>query len=116
MTASAKDRTDRLKLAFVGCGAISSMHLLGIREGAAQIEVTAAVDTNPEHAKAVAEQTGAAVYSSLEQALAEGDFDAVARMLPHHLPEEAAGAGRGLVDGGVRCPNAPPYRVWVQPV
>ena len=57
MTASAKGRTDRLKLAFVGCGAISSMHLLGIREGAAQIEVTAAVDTNPEHAKAVAEQT-----------------------------------------------------------
>ncbi len=90
MTASAKDRTDRLKLAFVGCGAISSMHLLGIREGAAQIEVTAAVDTNPEHAKAVAEQTGAAVYSSLEQALAEGDFDAVDLMLPHHLHEEAA--------------------------
>ena len=90
MTASAKDRTDRLKLAFVGCGAISSMHLLGIREGAAQIEVTAAVDTNLEHAKAVAEQTGAAVYSSLDQALAEGDFGAVDLMLPHHLHEDAA--------------------------
>ncbi len=90
MTASAKDTTARLKLAFVGCGAISSMHLLGIREGAKQIEITAVVDTIPEHAKAVAEQTGAAVYSSLEQALAEGDFDAVDLMLPHHLHEEAA--------------------------
>ncbi|MCH8890867.1 MAG: Gfo/Idh/MocA family oxidoreductase [Myxococcales bacterium] len=98
MTASAKDRTDRLKLAFVGCGAISSMHLLGIRDGAAQIEVTAAVDTNPEHAKAVAEQTGAAVYTSLEQALAEGDFDAVDLMLPHDLHEEAAVAAKAGVD------------------
>ncbi len=27
-----------------------------------------------------------------------------------------AGAGAGRTDGGVRCPNAPPYRVWVQTV
>ena len=90
MSADARDPGDRLKLAFVGCGAISSMHLMGIREGAPRIDVTAAVDTDLERAKSVAEPTGAAIYSSLEQALAEGEFDAVDLMLPHHLHEEAA--------------------------
>lgn len=79
-----------LKLALVGCGAISAMHLLGIREGTSRIRVTAAVDVDPGAAGSVAEQTGAAVYASLEQALAEGDFDAVDLMLPHQLHEEAA--------------------------
>jgi len=82
--------TAKIELACVGCGAIAQMHRLGIREGAPQIEVTAVVDTDPARAKAFAEPTGAAVYTSLEQALAEGGFDAVDLMLPHHLHEEAA--------------------------
>ena len=36
--------TQTLRLAFLGCGAISKFHLLGIRDGAPQIQVTAAID------------------------------------------------------------------------
>jgi UDP-N-acetyl-2-amino-2-deoxyglucuronate dehydrogenase len=81
---------EKLRLALVGCGAISQMHLLGLREGAPRIQVVAAVDVDRERAAAVAEQTGAVAFDSLERALAEGDFEAVDLMLPHHLHEEAA--------------------------
>ena len=82
--------SDRLKLALVGCGAISKMHRLGIQDGAPRIDVTAVVDTDPERARAVAEETGAEAFESLGDALARGDFDAVDLMLPHHLHESAA--------------------------
>ena len=38
----------------------------------------------------MAEQTGGQAFTSLEMALAEGDFAAVDIMLPHHMHEEAA--------------------------
>jgi predicted dehydrogenase len=82
--------TNKLKLAFVGCGAISQMHWLGIQQGAPQIQVTAAVDTDPEKAEAMAQKTGATAFSSLEAALRHGDFEAVDLMLPHDLHESAA--------------------------
>ena len=80
----------KLELALVGCGAISEMHLLGIREGAAEIEVTAAVDVDLRRARAVADRTGARVFGSLREAIDRGRFEAVALLLPHHLHEELA--------------------------
>ena len=79
-----------LKLAFFGCGGIARFHLRGIRAEAPEISVTAAIDVDPAKASAFAEETGAAPFSSLEDALDHGDFDAVDIMLPHDLHEEAA--------------------------
>lgn len=80
----------RLTLALVGCGAISRLHLPAIRKGAARTAITAAVDIDPERAAAMARETGARAYTSLDEALAAGGFDAVDLMLPHHLHEDAA--------------------------
>ena len=79
-----------LKLAFLGCGGIARFHLEGIRAQAPRIAVTAAVDVDPARAGALARETGAATFSSLDDALARGDFDAVDIMLPHDLHEGAA--------------------------
>ena len=78
-----------VKLALVGCGAISEWHRLGIRE-APEIEIRAAVDVDRAKAGAVADETGAEVFTSLDEALSKGDFDAVDLMLPHDLHEPLA--------------------------
>ncbi len=78
-----------LKLAFVGCGAISRFHLDGIQESAPSVQVTAAIDPDRGRAEAIAAETGAQVFSSLEEGLDRGDFDAVDLMLPHDLHESA---------------------------
>jgi UDP-N-acetyl-2-amino-2-deoxyglucuronate dehydrogenase len=85
---SAESKT--LRLALVGCGAISKMHRIGIRDGAPRIEITAAVDVNRTNAAAVASETGAEVFESLDAALESRCFDAVDLMLPHQLHESAA--------------------------
>ena len=79
-----------LKLAFVGCGAIARYHLDGIKQHAPRIQVTAAVDLNAEKAQAYATETGGTAFTSLDEALEKGDFDAVDLMLPHDLHEAAA--------------------------
>ena len=79
-----------LKLAFVGCGAIARFHLDGIKEHVPRIEVTALIDRDLERAEEMAKDTGGRAFTSLDEALAKGDFDAVDIMLPHHLHEEAA--------------------------
>ena len=81
---------DALKLAFAGCGAIARYHLDGINEHAPRINVTAAVDLDAQKAKEYADETGGTAYTSLEEALENGDFDAVDLMLPHDLHEQAA--------------------------
>ncbi len=93
--------TDILKLAFVGCGAISAHHLDAINESAPRIKITAAIDPSRDRANAIATQTGAQVFESLEQGLDHGDFDAVDIMLPHDLHEqftlEALRAGKHIL-------------------
>ncbi len=79
-----------LKLAFLGCGGIARFHLRGLRADAPRIAVTAAIDVDPAKADAFAKDTGAEPFSSLDDALAHGDFDAVDIMLPHDLHEDAA--------------------------
>jgi UDP-N-acetyl-2-amino-2-deoxyglucuronate dehydrogenase len=84
------DHAHQLKLAFLGCGGIARDHLLGVQQYASRIQVTAAIDLDQDKAQAVSAATGAHVFTTLEQALAEGQFDAVDIMLPHHLHESTA--------------------------
>ena len=79
-----------LTMALVGCGGIARAHWRGIRYHAPRIEVTAVVDVDPEVVSAWSERTGARGFGSLEDALTEGDFDAVDLMLPHDLHVEAS--------------------------
>jgi UDP-N-acetyl-2-amino-2-deoxyglucuronate dehydrogenase len=81
--------SETLKLALVGCGAISEWHRMAI-EHVPEIAITAAVDPDLARAKATAEATGAQAFSSLEAALEHGDLDACDLMLPHHLHESVA--------------------------
>ena len=83
---------DQVSIALVGCGRIARLHWRGIQKVAPHLKVTAVVDTRPETAREMAEQTGAEAFTSLSEALAGGDFDAVDIMLPHDLHEEAATA------------------------
>ena len=76
-----------LNLAFVGCGAISEWHLHSIETAVPQIRVTAAIDPDRTQADKIAERTGAAVFTSLDDAIAAGGFEAVDIMVPHHLHE-----------------------------
>lgn len=85
MTASTK-----LKMALVGCGGIARAHLLGLEGHVPQIKITAAVDADTERAREMADKTGAQPFTSLEEALDKGDFDAVDIMLPHDQHEGAA--------------------------
>lgn len=79
-----------LKIALVGCGGIAQAHWKGIQTHTTQLVVSAVVDTDPERAAAMAEQTGGRPFTSLTDALAEGDFAAVDIMLPHNQHESAA--------------------------
>ena len=81
--------SDTLKLALVGCGAISEWHRMAI-EHVPEIEITTAIDVDLARAEATAKATGARAFSSLDDALAHGDFDALDLMLPHHLHEPVA--------------------------
>ena len=79
-----------LKLALVGCGAIARFHLDGIKSHATNIEVTTLVDLDLAKAQAYADETGGQAFTSLDEALEKGDFDAVDIMLPHDLHEKIA--------------------------
>ncbi len=79
----------KLRLALVGCGAISEWHRMNLKQ-VPEIEITAAVDVDRARAEAAAKKSGAAVFTSLDAALASDTFDAVDLMLPHHLHEGAA--------------------------
>ena len=101
--------SEQLRIALVGCGNIARAHWRGIRYHAPLIKVTAVVDADAERAAAMAERTGSQAYSSLSDALANGDFDAVDLMLPHDLHERAAieafGAGKHVVLEKPMAPN-----------
>ena len=90
MPLAAPDASRRLRLAFVGCGAIARWHLAAITAAAARTDVTVAVDTEPDRAAALAAEAGAEAFSSWEAAVHGAAFDAVLLMVPHHRHEELA--------------------------
>jgi UDP-N-acetyl-2-amino-2-deoxyglucuronate dehydrogenase len=82
--------TDKLEIAFVGCGGVAEARLRGVQTVAHRISVTAVVETDQARRADMARRTGARPFASLQEALACGQFDAVDIMLPHDLHEEAA--------------------------
>ncbi len=76
-------------LALVGCGAISEWHRIGLASVPA-LEIRAVVDPLRERAEAMAKKTGAAAFTSLDDAFAAGGIDAADVMVPHHLHEPIA--------------------------
>ena len=96
----------KLTIALLGCGGIARAHWRGIRYVATDLEVTAVIDSNRQAADAFAERTGAPAYGTLDEALADGDFDAVDIMLPHDLHEAAA----------VKCFEAGKHVVLEKPI
>jgi predicted dehydrogenase len=78
-----------LKLALLGCGAISQWHRRACA-GLPQIRITACIDVDVRRARAAAKACHATAYDSLSKALSRGDFDAVDVMLPHDLHESVA--------------------------
>lgn len=81
--------TKTLSLALVGCGQIARAHLDGIRRIATRIQVTACIDSDLTRAEAFAQQTSSEAFSSLEEGIEKGSFDAVDLMLPHDAHEAA---------------------------
>src|SRR3984885_9237927 len=90
MVTSAPDASARLRLAFVGCGAIAEWHLAALRAAAPRTDVTAVVDVDRGRALAMSEQTGAPAFASLDEALGADGFDAALVMVPHLFHEELA--------------------------
>ena len=84
--------SSRLTMALVGCGNIARAHWRGIRYIADRIDVTAVVDTDATRAEEMAVRTGGKAFTSLQQALDHGTFDAVDIMLPHNQHEAATTA------------------------
>ncbi|MCB0116854.1 MAG: Gfo/Idh/MocA family oxidoreductase, partial [Caldilineaceae bacterium] len=80
----------KIKIALVGCGGIAQAHWRGIQAHVPELQVTAVVDSDATRAAEMAAKTGGEAFTSLEDALAHGDFDAVDIMLPHNQHEDAA--------------------------
>jgi predicted dehydrogenase len=81
---------NQLKVALIGCGGIAQEHWHGLQEHTQRLRVTAVVDADGERAAKMAEQSGAQPFTSIDDALAQGDFDAVDIMLPHFEHEPVA--------------------------
>ena len=85
----------------VGCGASAGWHHGAIDRRGERTVVSACIDPDRGRAEAMAERSGAAVFTALEDALAADAFDAALVMVPHHVHEEVAlavlGAGRHLL-------------------
>ena len=80
----------QLNIAFIGCGNIARDHLYGLQHHTQRLRITAVIDADGDRAAKMAEQTGAQAFTSIDDALAKGNFEAVDIMLPHFEHEPAA--------------------------
>lgn len=78
------------RIALIGCGGISRIHIEGFNRVGDRAEVVAVCDVNNANARKRAEEAGgAAVYSDWNELLANEKIDAVDICLPHHLHRPA---------------------------
>ncbi|MCH8234978.1 MAG: Gfo/Idh/MocA family oxidoreductase [Chloroflexi bacterium] len=77
--------TERVRVGFIGAGAISTLHARGYVDNPTG-ELYAVADPAPGVAQARADEWGAQkVYTDYRELLADPDVDAVEILLPHHL-------------------------------
>ena len=75
---------DKLKVAVIGCGNISIMHLEAIA-ALEESELVAVCDIKPDRAEQTAERYGVKAYTDYKQMLECERLDAVHLCLPHYL-------------------------------
>ncbi len=80
---------NKLKIAVIGCGNISCMHLDAASE-LPQAQLVAVCDIKPDRADKAAKQYGAKAYYDYKQMIAEESLDAVHICLPHYIHTEVA--------------------------
>lgn len=80
----------QMRVAMVGCGGIADTHLQCI--GLAGDQLVAAVDTNPDNAKAAAEKYGGAAMPSVDEALRSTSPDAAIIAAPPNVHREIVDA------------------------
>jgi predicted dehydrogenase len=74
-----------IRVAIVGCGRISDLHLIGYRDRE-DAKIVAVCDTNKSLAKKKAREWGVdKIYSDYQQVLEDKDVDVVELITPHHL-------------------------------
>jgi predicted dehydrogenase len=92
--------TDRVRLAFLGCGKIAKAHAKRLRAHAADVEVGFA-SRDPQRAEAFARELEGPSHGTYDDAIASTDVDAVAIVTPpdSHLPLalQALAAGKHVV-------------------
>ncbi|MEI6580027.1 MAG: Gfo/Idh/MocA family oxidoreductase, partial [Eubacteriales bacterium] len=75
----------KLKIVLVGCGRISTLHVLGY-ENNLDAEIYGVFDKNKKCAQEFAKKYGVnTVYDSYEQVLQDPEVTAVELLVPHHL-------------------------------
>lgn len=74
----------KFKVAIIGCGRISVMHLVSLSQ-IEKVELVACCDVKKDRADAVAEKYGVKAYYSYEDMFEKESLDAVHLCLPHYL-------------------------------
>jgi predicted dehydrogenase/nucleoside-diphosphate-sugar epimerase len=87
-----------IRVALVGCGAVSKANLLPVLAGHSRVTLSALVDRDEGRARALADAYGVRTVLSDIDALSPSDVDAVVLATPpaHHAPATIALVGRGL--------------------
>lgn len=76
-----------MKVAVLGCGGLGHVHA-DIYSKLSGVELTGLCDIEIEQVRELSQRTGAPVFSSFEQMLAEAEFDAISITLPSYLHKE----------------------------
>ncbi len=74
------------RIGLIGCGWIAPFHVAGLQQSARNGQIVWVADPNVEHARAIAEQTGARAISDYHSGLR--DIDCAFILVPHHLHEQ----------------------------
>lgn len=88
----------KLKVAVIGCGRVSVMHLKSIAMLSDMCELLAVCDIKQDRAKAAAREYGCRYYTDYKKMLEGEELDAVHIALPHYLHSTVAEAafGKGI--------------------
>lgn len=89
-----------MKVAIIGCGGMGNVHAAAYAK-IPGVDIVGVCDIVPELAEALAGKTGATVYASFEDMLAQSECEAVSITLPSHLHKDysiqAAKAGKHVI-------------------